>query len=211
MPMFVTVGVMWLIRAARGHRRWSVAFSVVGVAALALGGVTATFALADVRRTSVEGEWVFFNAVLGRPVEEQQLADESGQVVFLGDLAPFRELDRVMAPAFADGKTIALDTLIAVPFLVTDHPKQYIIPEDRDFESTMSDPIGRVDFIVRVNTDRPTGYGVMLDEVLTITEGGAWQQVGVFGEAIRLYEWVPTGEVATIRPPRTPSVQDFVN
>lgn len=191
-PMLVTVGVMWLVFASRSRRNWSVTFSVVGVVLLVAGSITGTVLIADVKRTSVEGDSVFFGAVLGRSPEDTWIPSDDGPG-FLDILAPFRQMERDLVPSFKRGRTVALDTIIAVPFLVSDYPQNYIIPEDRDFEPIIADPIGRVDFIIRISSNRATGYGVLLDQVIAGADGGKWVHVGSYGRSVRLYEWVPTG------------------
>jgi 4-amino-4-deoxy-L-arabinose transferase-like glycosyltransferase len=199
-PMMATVGVLWLIRSARGHVAWSRGFTIVGVGMLGLSGVTGTLLLSNLKLTAVGGESVFFGALLGRSEAETSITPAEGQIGYLGTVPLFKLLERDLEPSFDAGKTVALDSIVAVPVLVSSHPRNYIIPEDREFEQIVADPIGRVDFILRINA-RATGYGDLLEKIIGVADGGNWVHVATYGGGfVKLYEWVPTGDQPTFVP-----------
>jgi hypothetical protein len=191
-PLLVTVAVMWIVRTGRTSPANRV-IGIVGVVLLGVGAGTSTWWFADERHSYAEGEFGFFGALLGRDGAEGAFDSEGPNRVFIGDLTPYRRLVHDLDPLLADGKVAAMDSLQAIPVLLTDHPRQFVVPEDRDFEEIMSDPLDRFEFVVIQTTTARTTYRDLLDNALGLTDGGRWMQVADYDGVALVYEWLPTG------------------
>jgi hypothetical protein len=191
-PLLVTIAVMWIVRTGRTTVSNRVV-GLVGVALLAVGAGTSTWWFADERRSYAEGEFGFFGAVLGRQGAEGAFDGDGPNRVFIDDLRPYRRLIQDLDPLLASGSVAAMDSLQAVPVLLTRHPGQFVVPEDRDFEEIMSDPLNRFEFVVIHTTTARPGYRDLLDNALGLTDGGRWLPVADYDGLILVYEWVPAG------------------
>ncbi len=195
-PVVAAIGVLWVVRAARGDRR-TAAFGVAGVVLLAVGSVTGGLVLSSHRYAYAEGEYAFFGPLFGREPAGQTVPADGPNRVFSGDIRPYERVTVDLDRLLATGQRAAMDSLQAVPVLLSDHPKQWIVPEDRDFEEILSDPVGRFDFIVILPSTSPTVYRVLLENELQRNTGGEWAEVGDYDGVVLVYEWVPTGHRST--------------
>lgn len=163
------------------------------VAAVVVGAFTSTWYLADSDRSHAEGEYVFLSALLGRDDPRAEPGFDTSNEVFFSDLRPFRELVAELDPRLADGGRVVMDSLQAVPVLLSAHADRFIVPEDRDFEEILSDPAGRFDHIVvsppRAETDFSRLIAAELER--TDSDGGVWNEIGRYADEAILYEFVP--------------------
>lgn len=192
-PLMTVVGVMWILRTGR-TTPVNRLVGLAGVVLVGVGAATATWYLADSRRAYAEGESGFFGSLIGRDGSEGTFDNSGPNRVFIGDLRPYRRLMQDLDPLLASGKVAAMDSLQAVPVLLTRNPRQFIVPEDRDFEPVMSDPLGRIDFIVIQNGSARTPYRDLLDNALGLVDGGRWEKVADYGGVVEVHEFVAEGE-----------------
>ena len=138
--------------------------------ALAASAVVPVFALSDHLSAKVEAEWTFFERLIGRRPSAAQTDHNNA-------IDPFVEVFDRVDPDLAKGEHIVVDTT-AHPqaTLFTRHPRQVIIPEDRDFERIMDSPAGRFDWVLL-----PIGTGRFASLMSTAMSkpqtDGAWQTV----------------------------------
>jgi hypothetical protein len=193
--------------AVRVSRNWKMpALGVTVVLLQVAGAIAGTFFLADPKVSAAESEWVFFRGVLGR--DDSTLPTVGGQQLdrSQSDLHPYQELTAELDKLLVHGKRVAMDTLVGVPVLLTSKPEQFIIPEDRDFQLIMADPVGRVDFIVLLPSSRASyGADLVANAVRQPDSRGTWKQQRQFGNGIAfLYEWIPaTAKPSGSTPPTT--------
>lgn len=195
-PVVAAVGVLWVLRAGRGDSR-TFTIGVIGVGLLAVGAVTGGLFLSSHRYAHAEGEYAFFGPLFGREEAGPTVDDSGPNRVFSGDIRPYLRVTRDLDRYLSEGQRAAMDSLQAIPVVLTENPKQWIVPEDRDFEEILSDPVGRFDFIVVLPSTAPTIYRVLLEAELQRNTEGLWQKVGDYEGRAIVYEWVPTGNVAT--------------
>jgi hypothetical protein len=188
--LFITVAAAW---ATAEHQQLSRAGRAAIIAALAIGGVTATSALAA-PTPYVEHERVFFGSLLGRP--ESNFANG----VLVPDQRAWRQLTTALDERLdVEPATVMLDTRSAAQaFLLTRHPRDYIIPADRDFDEIVADPRGRVDFLIQTPTGALVGA---FDTILASRAGGEWRPFGDDYGVARVYEWIPTEPTSNKRGP----------
>lgn len=206
-PLLSTICVMWLVRAVQDHT-WLRLWGVAGVVLLFVGIGTGVVYMSDPRLTGAAKESVVFGSLLGRSTPKDFIRPgELAPIAPAKEIdGPFRQLDRDLSSSFAAGKRVAMDSSNGFPFLVTSSPKSYLLPEDREFERIMDHPRGQFDFIVDLqqppDQTSPSG-STLLGLISSMTDGGRWQEVGVYGSAI-LYEWVETGDLPTVHGPMSP-------
>jgi len=172
------------------RRTWRTRRAVIAVAA-PLAAVVQLFALANPRVANVEREDVLFAPLTGRPAPSV-----SGQGLLADQLDDWDELFAAADPLLATGDRLLLDTDSAPQaVLFTGHPRQLIIPEDRDFEPILAAPRGRVQLIAAPRTlegGRGSRYwssimGVMADRP------DEWTVIGSFGK-LDLYRFDAQGD-----------------
>jgi hypothetical protein len=176
LPLLVCIGAMWVVstwsdRPAGRRVALTGAFAVLAV----IGAVVATYTYTDPVRTQVERESVFFASIVGRPLPEwQRYFDDLGELI--------DDLD----PALADGAFVAMDTRGGAAVLLSRHPRQFIVPEDRDFQEIMSDPAGRFDYVIKATVGLSSPFGATIDAAMataSTASGGSFQMVGDYGAA----------------------------
>jgi hypothetical protein len=181
--VFVTVGALWL---ASQWKMQSALARRLGYGCLALllglGSVTATFALANERATAIEQESHFFGRLLGK--------SPSPAANTLAPVIPqWKQLTKELDRALERGSHRAImDANVAFPaFVFSRHPDKILVPSDRDFQPTVSNPQGRFDYLVRTS-EGP--YEAAFDGILRDNSYGTWRQVGAFKVA-QLYQLIP--------------------
>jgi len=96
----------------------------------------------NLRIASAEFESVLFAPLLGKTPPSPPNGAWDSTVV------PWQQLFHYVDPQLAAGASLMLDTeSSSQAVLFTRHPRQLIIPEDRDFEQILAAPYGHVDFI----------------------------------------------------------------
>jgi len=178
------VSVCWLAGVAVGGsrgvgapRRGLHVAVVAGSLTVLLGGATAdvVYMLSE-RHTHVGKENQVLKVLLGRRVPR-------------GDsLSDARALMAVLDPHLAKGERVIADSgaTASFPFLVSRHPSGFIVQEDRDFQSILSNPDGRFSFIIVANSS-PGGAEASPMTAL-LSPAARWHQVAVFGDAT-LYQY----------------------
>jgi hypothetical protein len=196
-PLLSLIGVVWVISVSREHRAARVA-GWCGAVLVVAGALSASLFLSSHRFAYAEGEYAFFGPLLGREPASSTVPSDGPNRVFNGDIRPFYDLQADLDPLLAEGALVAMDGLQGVPALLTAEPKQFIVPEDRDFQEILSDPVGRFDFIVVISSVAPSGNSRLLQsELQRNTDGGTWQQVGDYRGIVKIWEWVLDGETPT--------------
>ena len=194
-PMFAVAGVFFAQSLPGLRARHANGFvASAGVALLALGMVTAALYLSSPNRTWAEGESAIVRSLIGTAGADdgRTVTDSGSNRIFIGDLRPFLAFTRDVDGELAKGKKIAMDSLQGVPLLLTRHPKQWIVPEDRDFEQITSDPVGRFDYIAFISGAQPDRYTQTLRNIVGSHDGGTWKLLGDYGGRMELYKFVPT-------------------
>ncbi|MBV9121025.1 MAG: hypothetical protein JOZ39_09980 [Chloroflexi bacterium] len=133
-------------------------------------------------------EYTFVDAALhraGNPGDYRTMADERAVADYINASLP--------------GRLVLLDTVYgyAIP-LLADHPEQFAITSDRDFQQILASPTGRVDYILArapvtsgvdldlVNRTWPTLYGGALPWATLVHDFGGesgWRLFAVAGRA----------------------------
>lgn len=147
-------------------------------------------AFSDPRVSNVENEGVLFASVVAR-----QPPQPSDPVA--GWAAPFTPWKKLFAdadPLLATGLHLLLDTDTAphAP-LFSRHPRQLVIPEDRDFEQILAAPSGRVDLVAVPATagQRGSRYFASIQAVVSSNlSQGTWRKVGTY-DSLTLYQFIP--------------------
>lgn len=174
-------------------------FGWAAVVLFPVGVVTGTVYLAEPKNSWAEGEYVMMGALLGRDPDAGTAGLDVGQHVFTRSIDEYEELAADLDPELAKGNIVAMDSLSGFPLMFTSHPRQFLIPDDRDFQRIMSDPIGRVDYIVTLPYNAPNTASVLLDNAIGGTDPeGRYLLVHDYGIG-KLYKWTPSvdGEVPT--------------
>jgi hypothetical protein len=178
-----TPGLAWLGASRR--------LGYASVALIPIGALTATLYLADSDHSAPEGEYVFFQPLLGRAGWSDPVVLNRSNPVFTLDLEEFQQMMRDLDPELATGKVVAMDSLQGFPLLFTKHPKQFLVPEDRDFERILSDPIGRFEYIILLPNVNPSYAQVLLQRAIDYS-GPEGRFVVMAEYAVgKVYEWVP--------------------
>ncbi len=189
-PVLAIVCVMWVLRAG-ADRPAARTLGYLGVGALVIGSITGSLLLSTRRYAYAEGEFALFGPLWGKSDVEPFVVENGADIVYSGDLRPYRELHKELDPLLAAGSIAATQSL-SVPLLFSDEPDHYIAPEDRDFERITSDPAGRFDFIVLEPWSTQAAGHQVLDTIAhTSYDGGTWKLVRDYDFAI-VYEWVAT-------------------
>ena len=180
LPLGACVLAMWALALARRwavHAQMGLAFllTVMGVA----GAGAATYAYSDPIRTSIESESVFFSAITGRPQPDYPRRFDQ-----------LRPLIGFLDPQLAKGKVAVIDTRGGFPLLMSAHPQQFIVPEDRDFEQIMADPTDRFDYVVLPSVGLASRYQAVIQGAMSAVEGGHFVLVKDYGAAT-LWQFQP--------------------
>ncbi len=177
-------------------------FAWFAVALVPVAAVTSTVYLADPDRSHAEGEYLMIAGLLGRD-DPRAIADlDTSNEVFIPDLDPYRRLRDDLDDRLADGGLVVMDSLQAVPVVLSEHPGRFIVPEDRDFEEILSDPVGRFDLIVVLPGRSPTQFSEAISAELerAAADGGTWVEVADYDGVAVLYEFEATGARAESSP-----------
>jgi Dolichyl-phosphate-mannose-protein mannosyltransferase len=180
LPLGACVLAMWAMKLAG---TWEIRTRVKVVFLLAavgvVGAVISTYAYSDPKRTSIESEFVFFSAITGRPAPDYPRRFDQ-----------LRPLINFLDPELAKGKVAVIDTRGGIPLLMSAYPRQFIVPEDRDFEEIMSDPTDRFDYVVLPNVGLTSRYQAVIQNAMNAVEGGRFVLVKDYGSAA-LWQFQP--------------------
>lgn len=136
--LVATVALMWVV-STTAQSRPAMHGAIYGLAVLAMvGGAIAVVPLNNDRdQSSQQGESAFFGPLIGK----KSLPNERY-------IAGLDLLIRKLDPELAKGEYVAMDSRGGFGLLYSKHPKQFIVPEDRDFEEIMSDADGRFRYVL---------------------------------------------------------------
>ena len=192
MPIFAAIGVMWVLRLGR-DRPNAMWIGRAGIALLVVGAISGSVMLSSRERSYAEGEFAFFGPLLGTEDAMASVPPGGQNIVYSGDLRPFRALVGDLDPLLARGARAATQSL-SIAMLFTNELDQYISPEDRDFEPIASDPIGRFEFIVVQPAKVSAGQLILLSIAQRAVSEGEWLLVRSYGGGeVVIYEFVATG------------------
>lgn len=175
----------------------------LAVACVPLGAITATIYLADGDRAHAEGEYTLMAPLLGRDDPRDRPGHDGSNEVFDADIDAQRrlaaDLDIRVEAATAEGSEylatmVVMDSLQATTVLMTDHGDRFIVPEDRDFEEILSDPVGRFEFIVVLDGRAPTEFSELIANELQreAADGGTWSVVASHPGAGTIHRFTPS-------------------
>lgn len=166
LSLFAALVGAWLLGQMKRPR----ALAEMGlVVLLVLGAVSATLYEAGSNHGNVESEYVLFSRLLGR-------STDSGQgEVYKPQLGVWRQLTDDLDGQLTGSSRVLLDVSVSFPAVAhTRHPDRWVVSSDRDFQSILADPVGRVDWLV-VSSTRPGPLATLLQRALTSTDGGRWE------------------------------------
>jgi hypothetical protein len=193
-PLVGAVAALWAI-GTRGSTTTSHVLGWIACALVPLGAITGTWFLADPTNSYAEGEYALFGPMLRRDdgVAGIDLQGDLSNRVFFSDMRPYRQLNALLDPKLARGDRVAMDSLQALPVVLSNHPKQFVVPEDRDFERIMADPVGRFEYIVVMRSRAGTTFSELIANELgrRAGDGGTWEEIADFDGAVQLYEFRP--------------------
>lgn len=213
-PLLATVTVMAVVAATRDRaigttvtldvprrRRAAGAVAWIAVAAIPLGAVTSTLYLADPDRAHAEGEYVMLGPLLGHDDPRTAAGFDASNEVFDADIDAFRELTADLDARLGPGERVVMDSLQATPFVMSRRPQSFIVPEDRDFEEILADPVGRFEYIVVMTGRAETEFSEVIATELerAPTDGGTWSIVADHDGAGTIYAFEPTDSEAVGR------------
>jgi Dolichyl-phosphate-mannose-protein mannosyltransferase len=153
---------MWVLSAVRRLRRpgRTIVGSVVMLSFV--GGAIAVVPVNNDRwQSSLQFESAFFAPLVGRK-----------PYPFPDYLTGIKELAEDLDKRLEPGDRVAMDSQGGLALLYTHHPDQFIVPEDRDFESIMSDPEGRFKYVIRPLEGLNSGYRIAIDKAMASMQRG---------------------------------------
>jgi Dolichyl-phosphate-mannose-protein mannosyltransferase len=153
---------MWALSAVRHLQPRGRAIVGTLVMVSFLGGAIAVVPVNNDRwQSSLQFESAFFAPLVGRQ-----------PYPFPDYLAGVEELVKYLDDNLAPGDRVAMDSQGGLALLYTHHPGQFIVPEDRDFESIMSDPEGRFTYVIRPLEGLNSGYRIAIDKAMNSMQRG---------------------------------------
>jgi Dolichyl-phosphate-mannose-protein mannosyltransferase len=200
-PIMAVICVMWVLRIGR-HQPFALWMGRLGVALLALGALSGSLMLSSREYAYAEAEFAFFGPLFGKDQAESSVPSGGQNIVYSGDLRPYRALKGDLDPLLADGAIAATQSL-SIAMLFTDELDQYISPEDRDFEQITSDPIGRFQFVVVQPAKISAGQPTLLAIVQRSVPEGTWMLARSYADQVEVWEFVENGAtplLATVPP-----------
>ena len=177
-PMVITgvIGSMWLLAKVRfGDPRGNAAVYFLAVGAAAFGATVTVPLYNDKDIVWVQHESAFFAPLIGRKAPAE--ADFDRQI---------KEIVELLDPLVQPGDRIAMTSHGGLAVLYSEHPKQFILPEDRDFEQIMSAPEGRFRFVIRPLIYEPDAYTHVIDAAMESVERNTkatWKEIATNGAA----------------------------
>jgi hypothetical protein len=138
------VAIIWLAadRGSRvyGHARWGTVARLALFGGLVVAAVNAPLAESKLTVSAVESEWYVFQSALGRPLN----AKPANIVTTWRQAAGAVDAEIASHP-----KSLVLVSFgQAFPlFLLTDHPSQFMIDSDPDYEATLASQARNIDYI----------------------------------------------------------------
>lgn len=147
-----TIGAAWILANARRTGVIRHAWSAVVIGSLVSAAPVSAVALSSPMTAAVEREDQVFASVLGR-----ERAPFPHQYTFEKWRRLAADLDRILKP----GDRVLVETTTGFPaVLFSQHPKAFVISSDRDFEATVSDPAGKVDYVISTSGRAGSGDAV---------------------------------------------------
>ena len=188
LTIFSAIGAAWIV--ATHPARQQAAWLACVAALLVVSTVASVTSLSDTRIAPIEGEPVVFSHLTGASVPTTSYKGQPLEV--------WRRVVREIDPLLTGRKTIAVDTNVEfAAALLTRRPTHFVIDSDRDFQSLMADPAGKIDYLLYAQGG-PTSDAVLFQNALATTAGGQWSMLGPKfalgnGSSVQLYRWVPAG------------------
>jgi hypothetical protein len=180
------IALMWVVSESErgGPAMRGVTF---GVAVMAMiGGAIVVIPLNnDKWQSSQQSESAFFAPLIGKePIPYANYIDGLDGLI--------AKLDQELAK----GEYVAMDSRGGFGLLYSKHPKQFIVPEDRDFEEIMSDPEGRFQFVLKTTGGLTSQYAGQIDAAMGSTVDGEFVLVDAT-KSIQLWKYVPNTDAQT--------------
>jgi Dolichyl-phosphate-mannose-protein mannosyltransferase len=175
--LVATVALMWVV-STTARARPAMLGAIYGLAVLAMvGGAIAVIPLNNDRdQSSQQGESAFFGPLIGK----KSLPTESY-------IAGLDGLIRKLDPELAKGEYVAMDSRGGFGLLYSKHPKQFIVPEDRDFEEIMSDAEGRFRYVLMTSSQGLTSQ--YAGEIRAAMDNAVNGKFVVIGETATVQLW----------------------
>jgi hypothetical protein len=186
--------LMWAVSAS-ARLRPSVSGLVYGLAVLSMvGGAIAVIVInTDKWHSSLQSESAFFAPLVGKkPIPYPSYIDGLDELI--------AKLDHELAK----GEYVAMDSRGGFGLLYSHHPKQFIVPEDRDFDEIMSDAEGRFRYVLITTGGLTSQYSDDIQAAMKGAVDGKWM---LFDETatIQLWKYEPnpgTEPTGPLRPNR---------
>jgi hypothetical protein len=176
---FGAVAALWL--AARSHDSYGLrgpsappwvghAWNVGLIAVLLVNAGTGNWYMSSGQVTAIEHECTFFQGAVGRAIPF--LGRGGGNAKSANYCAPlpntlsaYQDIDTILDHRLKPDQRVLTDnSTIFAPDLFTDHPGQFIVRNDRDWEKIVANPVGKVTYIITVSKNprgRPQGGAVI--------------------------------------------------
>lgn len=170
-----TVLTLWVMASPTSPAGAGSGLRKLLVVALLVGCVTATVTERDPRLAAVTSEYVALNFMFGADPP-----DGPGQPGDL-DLVAWRAMVERIDSSMARGDLVVADTTVAFPALaLTDHPKRFLIPEDRDFEALLARRPIRFEWVLDATTTE-ANRGLLASRIDAVIDfpppGMSWREV----------------------------------
>jgi hypothetical protein len=171
---------MWVVSSSA---RWrpSLGGLVYGLAVLSMvaGAIAVIVVNTDKWHSSLQSESAFFAPLVGKkPIPYPS---------YIGGLD---ELVAKLDHELAKGEYVAMDSRGGFGLLYSHHPKQFIVPEDRDFDEIMSDAEGRFRYVLITTGGLTSQYSADIEAAMSRAVFGKWV---LFDETptIQLWKYEP--------------------
>lgn len=181
--MVGAIALMWVVASSADWRPVPRA-SLYGVAVVAMigGGIAVIPLNNDKWQSSQQSESAFFAPLVGeKPIPYTNYVAGLDQLI--------EKLDRELAK----GEYVAMDSRGGFGLLYSKHPKQFIVPEDRDFEEIMSDPEGRFHYVLKSTGGLTSQYAAAIDAAMSATVDGKFVLLDET-KTIQLWKYVPNAD-----------------
>lgn len=158
------VALMWVVSVSAAWRPVSQGL-VYGLAVVTMigGAIAVILVNNDKWQSSQQSETAFFAPIIGKkPIPFVNVVDGLDQLI--------AKLD----PELANGEYVAMDSRGGFGLLFSKHPKQFIVPEDRDFEEIMSDPEGRFRYVLMTSKGLTSQYAATIRTAMDSTVNGTF-------------------------------------
>ncbi len=187
--MVGAIALMWTVSASVEWRPATrQALYVLAVLTMIGGAISVEVLNTDKWQSSLQSESAFFAPLIGKePIPYPKYIDGLDKLI--------NNLDQELAK----GEYVAMDSRGGFGLLYSRYPKQFIVPEDRDFEEIMSDPEGRFRYVLKTTGGLTSQYAAVIDAAMRSTVAGKFVLVAQT-QTIELWKYESNSNNATAGP-----------